>query len=350
MKIFFKDLPCWKNVTIENINPQLYCPNYAFDLNRLPNDPLREQFTKFIYYRAEKISATSLREEQSQFNKVADFLSHYYAGIGSILEISEEDMHKKAELWLLNTEKRRTYEKSKLDRKKKCIVRNPIHGYISRAYKYFCPKENGFSKESDIWQTDKIPIKLRESPIRNIMSLNFSGIWQQGIKEETKEYMLLSLRLHSLSTARAELTAIKQLSEFLKKRYPEIQSVNHFKRNHWEEYLAFTLESKRKKDYRTELSHLKKVIVSIGKIYSYKTADIFLKSDFPMSKNVIFKSYSDSELKRLHDSYKYLDKQTARLIVLHELLGLRISETLTLKREDVLLGDRPRIRIYQNKT
>lgn len=348
MKLYFKDLPCWKNV--KNNNSRTYCPNWAFDLKRLPNESLRELFEKFILYRAHNISAGSLREEQSQFNKMADFLTQNYANIGSLLEIEEEELHKQADLWLLKTGRRRIYEKSRLDRCKKCIITNPIHGYISRAYEFFMPPKSGFNKDLDIWQTNEMPIRLRESPIRNILTLNFSEIKQDEIKREVKEYILLTLSQHSLATARAELTAVKQLSWFLKSKYPEIQSLNHFKRIHWEEYLAFLLDSNRKKDYRTELSHLKTVVVTVGKMFSYENGNVFLESDFPSRKNVIYKCYSDSELKRFHDSYKYLDKQTARLMIIHELLGLRINETLTLKKKDVLLGDRPRVRIWQEKT
>lgn len=62
------------------------------------------------------------------------------------------------------------------------------------------------------------------------------------------------------------------------------------------------------------------------------------------------KCYSDAELNRLHSGYHYLDKQTARLLIIHELLGLRISDTLTIRKSDLIFGEHPRLFISQQKT
>ena len=43
-----------------------------------------------------------------------------------------------------------------------------------------------------------------------------------------------------------------------------------------------------------------------------------------------FKTYSDEELKRLNREIVKLDEQTARLMIIHQMLGTRISDTLTL--------------------
>lgn len=53
---------------------------------------------------------------------------------------------------------------------------------------------------------------------------------------------------------------------------------------------------------------------------------------------------------RLHEAYRFLDKQTARILLLHELLGLRISDTLTLKVTDIVMEPKPHLKILQQKT
>lgn len=193
---------------------------------------------------------------------------------------------------------------------------------------------------------------VRDSPIKERKQINFSKIRQEDIKKEIKEAALYHLKRRSVSYVSVEIMAVNFLSEFLQKSFPEIISLKDFSRELLEEYLSYLyLESKRKKDYRTELSALKSIFIVVGKLYSYDNLKgIFLKSDFSKHKRTIYKSYSDAELQRLHAGYKLLDKQTARLLLIHELLGLRISDTMTLKKENVFFGEKPHVKICQPKT
>ncbi len=64
-----------------------------------------------------------------------------------------------------------------------------------------------------------------------------------------------------------------------------------------------------------------------------------------------FKVYSDEELKRFNSFLSKVDIQTARMLTIHQMLGTRISDTMTL-RNDCLIeknGDKL-IGIYQKKT
>ena len=57
---------------------------------------------------------------------------------------------------------------------------------------------------------------------------------------------------------------------------------------------------------------------------------LFLTRDIPQTPKAAFKTYSDEELKRLNREIVKLDEQTARLMIIHQMLGTRISDTLTL--------------------
>lgn len=119
-----------------------------------------------------------------------------------------------------------------------------------------------------------------------------------------------------------------------------------------EEYLSYLyLEAGRKKNYTSELSHLKTALETLGKLYeSEHLKTLFLPTDFSKKKLPVFTFYSDAELSRLHEAYRFLDKQTARILLLHELLGLRISDTLTLKVTDIVMEPKPHLKILQQKT
>ena len=52
----------------------------------------------------------------------------------------------------------------------------------------FLEKEDGRDeKEKDIWELDKLGLKIRKNPIYNMQTINFKAISQQNIREEVKK-------------------------------------------------------------------------------------------------------------------------------------------------------------------
>ena len=80
-----------------------------------------------------------------------------------------------------------------------------------------------------------------------------------------------------------------------------------------------------------DLTRLRGTLETIGKLYGYPHLEIlFLASDLPRQVQPKLKSYSDSELIRFNAVLAELDEQMERLMVIHQMLGTRISDTLTL--------------------
>lgn len=70
---------------------------------------------------------------------------------------------------------------------------------------------------------------------------------------------------------------------------------------------------------------------SVGKLYGYSHLEsLFINTDIPPEVQPVFRAYSDKELKRLNAHITKLDVQLARCMVIHQMLGTRISDTLTL--------------------
>ena len=71
----------------------------------------------------------------------------------------------------------------------------------------------------------------------------------------------------------------------------------------------------------------------------------------PKAPEVAFKIYSDEEIKRLNYYIVNMEEQVARALILHQMLGGRISDTLTL-RTDCLYQENGHyiVRMYQVKT
>ena len=80
-------------------------------------------------------------------------------------------------------------------------------------------------------------------------------------------------------------------------------------------------------------------------------SELFLSNDFPSTPRHVFKFYSDAEIKRLNEHIFKMDEQICRALIIHQLLGTRISDTLTLKTDCISMrNNRYFIRIDQVKS
>ena len=328
--------------------------NYAFNLDRLPTGPIRNEFAEYIFDYAKSHTFSTLKADCYNFHMLADFLSDCYPKMETLKSDDPAILEKKFTAWLFKTGKSITLKRydTTVQHQKCCI--SPVIGYLRRVLRYLSsPETESFSYDSDVWKVDLIPLDLRASPIKNIEYLRFTDFSQEDMKKEIKQCCYHRLSTKSLSTVSRELYQIKSLTRFLERCFPNITSFRDFDRGILEEYLAYLYcEDKRKQNYRTELHGIKSILNTIGQLYDYQSLrGIFLSSDFEKSTSAVYRSYSEDEIKRLREGYKILDKQTARIMLLHELLGLRISDTLTIKKTDLYLDDtEPYIVIPQQKT
>ncbi|MBP5607125.1 MAG: tyrosine-type recombinase/integrase [Lachnospiraceae bacterium] len=350
MKLYIKDLPYRRDLGVKEVSENHHLLEHAFNLDRLPNESLRCDFASFIFDRATGVAIGCLGSDQTLFHKVADFLSLYYQDIEHLTEVPLEDMIGKFKRYLMKNGYSLTIIKR--HRGKELYETNPAILYLRKAYDYFTPGKDVFIKERDVWRTKTLPFELRASPGFEDLPLNFSKIKQTEIKKQVKEAALYRLKYKRPKTVKNEICIMNHLSAFLATNFPDLTTLEHFDRSILEEYFAYIyLESDNRVGYSHELYSLKSMLNDIGKLFGYDNLrGIFIRSDFPHMRKSIYKSYSDAELARLHEGYKTLDKQIARLLLIHEMLGLRISDTTNLKKADVFLGDDPHIRIYQPKT
>ena len=83
---------------------------------------------------------------------------------------------------------------------------------------------------------------------------------------------------------------------------------------------------------------MRALLEAVGKTYKYPILEnLIINRDIPPTARAEFRTYSDEELKRLNAEIVKMNEQIARLMILHQMLGTRISDTLTL-RTDCLRG------------
>jgi|GEM_PF-3117224 len=120
-----------------------------------------------------------------------------------------------------------------------------------------------------------------------------------------------------------------------------------------EEYLIYLrTEAEGVNNYRSDLTRLRRLLETIGKLYKYEHLEyLFLSDDLPRIVQPEMKSYSASELIRFNAAITELDEQAERIMVIHQMLGTRISDTLTLQTDCLYCYEgHPMITIRQMKT
>ena len=187
--------------------------------------------------------------------------------------------------------------------------------------------------EKDVWELKNLDIKIRFNPIYNVETLDFRNIYQPDIREECKKAVYMNLKYEAIGTVQTELTIMKMFSEYLKKEYPQIKNCSDLDREVLEEFLIHlsTKESSHSANNSYVLA-LRRQLETIGKIYSYERLEhLFINTDIPPEVNAEFRVYSDDEMKRLNEEITRMDVQLARCLLIHQMLGTRISDTLTLR-------------------
>ena len=219
--------------------------------------------------------------------------------------------------------------------------------------KFLGPEDLRDEIEKDVWELKNLDIKIRSNPIYNVKTLDFRKIYQPDIREECKKAVYMNLQYEAIGTVQGELTIMRIFSEYLQKEYSKIKSCSEIDREVLEEFLIHlsTKDTSHSANSSYVIS-LRRQLETIGKIYSYERLEhLFINTDIPPEVNAEFRVYSDDEMKRLNAEITQMDVQIARCLLIHQMLGTRISDTLTL-RPDCLTRENGQdmIEIYQVKT
>ena len=353
MKLRFNDLPCYQTEDITAGSAADKCRNQCFCIDRLPTVGLQKEFSSFILHRGTVLKASSLRTDLTSYNVVNSFLSEKHPKMESLLELPLDTLVKDMKKWLLSNGKSlTTREISK--RIGKDQQNESIHiRYLRKVYEYLTPEDERPEREKDIWKLDKLGLTLIDNPIINTETINFTKIVQDEMRKEVKDAAFMELQTRAVGTVSAEIVAINRFSSYLAENFPDIQSMADINRDIVESYLIYlSTEANDRQSYRADIFHLKALIDLVGRMTdNQRICNLFLITDIPNNPEKLYKSYSDAELKRLNSAIVTADVQVARALILHQMLGTRISDTLTLKQDCVFEKDgKLMIRIDQIKS
>ncbi len=341
MKIKFCELPCYAKVDTAEGTLAYKVRNNCFHIDKLPTDGLQKEFYSFVMHRAEEITVLSMRSDLAQFNVVLKFLSEKYPAINSLMEIPLDTLIKEMKKWLMKNGKSLTTRRVSKRLGKDEQQENINVRYLKKVYEYLMPEDNRPEREKDIWRLDRLGIDLIDNPILGTATLNFSKIVQNTIKQEVKDAAYMELLTRAVGTVSAELVAVNRFSNYLAENFEEVESLADVDRDIVESYLIYlNTEATERQSYRADIFHLKAVMDLVGRMIERpEISNLFLLSDIPKQPEKLYKSYSDAELTRLNRAIVDANVQVARALILHQMLGTRISDTLTLLQDCVFEKD-----------
>ena len=208
----------------------------------------------------------------------------------------------------------------------------PVLQHLKRFLRFIQPEDMRPERDKDTWDLKKLDIPIKQNPIYKTETLDFTGILQEGLREEVKQAIFLHMKYEKIGTVKRELTSLRKFSGYLMEKDIKINSCADVDRDLLEEYLVhINTNGSSGRGNSDDILKLRAVLESVGKLYGYSHLEsLFINTDIPPEVQPVFRSYSDEELKRLNAHITKLDVQLARCMVIHQMLGTRISDTLTL--------------------
>lgn len=349
MKIHLRDLPNYCEE--DDAGRRQKIGNRVFDLARVTSPMLQKEFKSFILHRATELKMSSMTTDINYYNMVCAFLSG--KEIVSILDQPWDDLEDEYKKWLFRNGYGMIIKRKKSYSDKVNTQEHPSIGYLRLFYNYISPESDLNEYDKDVWELKKLGIKLNDIKTRPVNTMNFSGIPQEQIKEETKRIAFMELGYKAVSSVVQDVAAVRRFAQYMEKEYPIVKSLTDLNREITEEYLIYmNTEAGRGKYQPKDVVLLREVMNIAGRMFECpKLKTVFLKSDVKKKRRTVYKCYSDTELERLNEEIVKLDKQIARALILHQLLGTRISDLLYLKQDCIeRVDDKYVITIYQHKT
>ncbi len=349
-KIYICQMECYRKASQEQ--KEKVKPEWAYDLSLLPTEGMRKEVRCFLYERTKKAAVTTITAEKDHYKRMCRFLKDKNIREDSFQDRPLEEWIRKLNAWLMQQGLARTEQIVSIYGKQKTMPSDVIT-YFRKIYYFTQPEDTREETEKDVWELCKLNVPYKANAIKNFRTLSFKGIAQTDMKEETKKAVFRHLHYEALATIMKELTAMRRLSRYLSLHYPQIESCGDMSREVLEEYLiCLQTEDTGVNSFKSDLTRLRGLLETIGKIYgNSQLENLFLNTDIPRPARAQLKSYSEEELKRFHAAFVKLDEQMCRLMVIHQMLGTRISDTLTLQTDCLFEQEgRPMIRIRQMKT
>lgn len=346
-RLYVNELESYKMTSAEERKWIFKLEQNYYDFEKVKNEGIRKKLKEFILYKAENTSALAMYHYVFLYNRICEFFNKEDIEFDSYKAGKEEILEKYKAYLLKNGEV--LFKEYVLRHDNKAHVYKPHSFYFLNQFLRFVYKEK---YDEYILYIDDFP-GINNNPVNPVRSLNLWKIRQREIRDEVKEAIIFSASYKAARTLQGEISAVNVFSKFIEEKYPEVKSCKDIRKDHISDYIVhLKIESGYKaKTYCNHIGRLKSVFIEVGQIYEYgKFETYFSYYEYMKKRQAIERAYTRYELQRFNKALKTIDEQLARCLLLHQLLGTRISDALLLESDCLIYKDgKPVIRIRQSK-
>ena len=351
--LFIHEMPCFLLDPENAMHCKTYSVGSGFNISKMPTKGLQNEWKEFISSRAAKCTLYTICGERTKYNNLCLFFGQAYPNLEHVTDIAWEEMLKNLKKWALKNGIKFSYVPRKKTYRGNASPENPLFRYLRTMYFFHKDKDSSTPEtEKDIWNVDRLEFKVDINPVHRLKTISFVGIKNLSMREEAKKVIETALHMYSLIYVSRMIAAMNRFSEYLDDR-TNILSFLDVNRKTIEDFLIY---------YNTEYPNIKSNTDQVYgmKAFYYILSEmsgkeelqmLFMNGDVTKRIKSVYKVYSDRETQALNRCFKQLEPQYYRAILIHQLLGTRISETLMLRQNCVKKDNHGWfISIYQNKT
>lgn len=344
-RLYLNELQSYKNATEKEKKQIFHIEKNFYDFEKVLDTYIQQKLKEYVLYNTEHISATAAYRYVFLYNRICAFFNDPFFNI-SLENSSLQEVLQKYRAYLLKKGLPifQMYRIKHTDSLKTHYTH--AYSYLQRFLKYV------YEDSSYILKVEEFP-GLRNNPANPVKAFNLSSIKQKAMRDEVKEAVIFSVTYKSARSIKGDIYAANVFSKYMKDKYSEIKSFSQIRKLHISDFIIYLkVESGYKaKTYCTIIGSLKNLLSDIGMIYNYgKLESYFSNYEYRKGREPIERIYSKYELQRFNKALKSMEPQLARCIMLHQLLGLRISDTLLLKQDCLIYKNgKPVVRINQSK-
>ena len=183
-RLYYWKLACYE--TSGNLPKRAIGKSNFIDLSLLPKETMREEYRRYFLYRGGQVSLNTICHEKAYYHQVCKALQLRKNIPDSFLGWQPSKWIELLKIWMLQNgipfykEKETLYGTiSRTDA--------PVLQHLKRFLRFIQPEDMRPERDKDIWDLKKLDIPIKENPIYKTETLDFTGILQEGLREEVKQ-------------------------------------------------------------------------------------------------------------------------------------------------------------------
>ena len=272
------------------------------------------------------------------------FLSERYVEKKSILEFELEIIEKEYRIWLNERGINTSYEDERINSKMEIKKRTYRFLYLTRLEEYYNYIYDLLNvtvyTQKDRWYLDQLGIPYNVNPAVRRKSISFHNIYPVWLKNRAKKIIYNQIPLKSIGYLNQLLKTFRILSTFLEKKKSRLESLKDFSKDDADEFLAYCVDEGFSSYKINEVMSSIRCIFNWGMFLEINEYPFFNPfDDMPNMKRPkrFIEGFSYNEISNINNYIDRLPKQLARITLILESCGMRVSDLLcaTIKINEV---------------